>query len=139
MLPNKQVMGEVLTKGVPRMERIAYRYGYGGLTGLVKKALNIGPQTAVKMTDQFQGVFHRTDQLLSDGRPYLLGDRLSIIDILFCANGAPCVLEPRYGAPLPTLEQTPPAMQEVVKACRERPSGKFIQRIYQQHRLAKKI
>jgi glutathione S-transferase len=139
MLPNKQVMGEILTQGVPRMERIAYRYGgYSLLTGLVKKALNINAQTSTKMADQFQGVLDQTDQLLRDGRPYLLGDRFSVIDILFCANGAPCVLEPGYGAPLPTLQQAPPAMQQIVTACRDRPSGQFIQRIYEQHRLAKK-
>lgn len=134
MLPNKQVMDEILTKGVPKMERTAYRYGYTGLRSLVKKALNIGPQTSVKMADQFQRVFDRTDKLLRDGRPYLLGDRFSIVDILFCANGAPCVLEPGYGAPLPTLQQTPYTMRQIVQTCQERPSGQFIQRIYEQYR-----
>lgn len=134
MLPQHQVMREIWTQGVPRHERIMYRYFYPQLSGMVKNALKINANTAVTMADRVRRVFDQTDKRLSDGRPYLLGECFSIIDMLFCANSAPCVLEPLYGVRLPTLEQSPPAMREMVEECRARPSGQFIHRIYEQHR-----
>lgn len=44
------------------------------------------------------------------------------------------VLADGYGGHLPMIDKVPPDMQKVMYALRERPAGKYIQRIYDDHR-----
>ncbi len=99
------------------------------------KALSLGPEDAQKGLDKVKAGFDRCDQILSDGRQYLAGERLTLADLAFAASGAPMVLADGYGGHLPTLDKVPPEMRSVIMELRARPAGAFIQRIYDEHRL----
>ena len=74
---------------------------------------------------------------LADGRPYLMGDRLTIADIVFCTTTAPIVGERNYGPlpnTLPRFEDMPEEMRRRIQGWAEEPAGKYVKRVYAEHR-----
>ena len=71
---------------------------------------------------------------LQDDRPFLLGDRLTAADLSFAALAAPVLLPAEYGVPMPALDETPAALQEVIRELRGTPAGAFALRLYRAHR-----
>ena len=74
------------------------------------------------------------DDRLADGRNYLVGDRFSLSDMSFAEALAPLVLPANDGAPLPTFDEMPAALQSLCTELRARPAGRFALRIYHDHR-----
>ena len=72
--------------------------------------------------------------VLADGRRFLCGGRLTLADLAFATSGAPMVLARGYGGHLPPFEACPPEMQAVIGPLRDRPAGRFIQRLYDDYR-----
>lgn len=78
--------------------------------------------------------------MLSDGRKYLFGDRMTLADMAFAVSGAPLVLPANYGGDqfkqgaIPTFEQFPKELQEIISSKRQTPAGKFILRLYAEER-----
>lgn len=136
LLPHKKLTWAGFTTGVPWWETLFLTVGYGVIKALMFKALSLGPEDAQRGLDKVKAGFDRCDQILSDGRQYLAGDRLTLADLAFATSGAPMVLADGYGGHLPSLDQVPPDMQAVVKELRSRPAGAYIQRIYHEHRAA---
>ena len=64
---------------------------------------------------------------------------LILAALAFATSGAPVVLADGYGGHLPAIEACPPVMQEVFAELPARPSGRFIQRVYDKHRLGKPL
>ena len=60
----------------------------------------------------------RVAGLLSDGRPYLCGERFTAADLTFAALSAPLVMPPGYGVPLPQPEILPEATARLVRRAR---------------------
>lgn len=135
LLPRKDLTWASFTTGVPWWETLFLTFGYGIIKYLMFKGLGLTPEVAQKGLEAVQAGFDQCDQLLSDGRQYLAGDRLTLADLAFATSGAPMVLAKGYGGHLPTIDQVPPEMQAVMTALRARPAGAFIQRLYDQHRL----
>ncbi len=134
-LPRKDLTWTSFTTGVPWWETLFLSFGYGIIKYLMFKALGLGPEDAQKGLDTVMAGFDQCDALLSDGRQYLLGDRLTLADLAFATAGAPMVLANGYGGHLPSINQVPPEMFSVMSELRARPAGAYIQRIYDQHRL----
>ncbi|HMV36104.1 MAG TPA: glutathione S-transferase C-terminal domain-containing protein, partial [Turneriella sp.] len=74
--------------------------------------------------------------LLGDGRPFLCGDAISAADITFAALAAPVLLPDEYGVKLPDMRGLPTTRQlhETVEHYRSTPAGKFVLRLYREHR-----
>ena len=134
-LPRKDLTWAGFTTGVPWWETLFLVFGYGLIKSLMFKALGLGAADAEKALDKVRAGFDRCDDLLSDGRKYLAGDRLTLADLAFVTSGAPMVLAKGYGGHLPTIDKVPPEMSSVMNELRARPAGAFIQRIYDEHRL----
>jgi glutathione S-transferase len=71
---------------------------------------------------------------LADGRTYLAGTAFSAADLTFASLAAPAVLPPNYGSPMPTLDQLPGGMLEVVEEFRTTPAGEFVLTMYRDRR-----
>lgn len=133
-LQHKKVVWPSLTTGVPWWEKAFLTVGYGVIKSKMDKGLGLGPQDAEKALDTVRRAWDETDERLADGRRFLAGDRLTLADLAFSTSGAPMVLADGYGGHLPRLEDCPNTMQPVISDLRARPSGMFIQRIYDNFR-----
>jgi len=100
------------------------------------RGLQLSAENAEKGLLEVCKGFDRVDALLADGRRFLAGDRLTLADLAFATSGAPMVLANGYGGHLPTIDKVPQDMQAVMNALRARPAGAFIQRLYDEYRLA---
>lgn len=75
-------------------------------------------------------VFDEVAARLSDGRRFLVGDRLTAADVSFCALAAILVLPSEYRATLPTRARLTPEVRAEVLGYREHPAGKYLLRVY---------
>lgn len=137
LLPRKDLLLDPLTKGVPGWEKEILRAFYTPLTGIIKKSLKINyDKPPTQSENMIRKGFDYFDQLLSDGRPYLMGDSLTILDIATSSFAAPAVFESKYGngGLLPPFEEAPSEMVSFVNELRERPTAHYVKRIYNQYR-----
>ena len=83
--------------GVPRWEERFMRHGLGAVAPVIKRRLAITP--GIERFDE-RDIFRELDwvaELLSDGRPYLSGERFGAADLTFGALSA-AVVSPRTTA-----------------------------------------
>jgi glutathione S-transferase len=133
-LPVVQEMAPWALAGVPRWERGVFRVS-GRLVDLsIRRLLRIDPATAATALERVDRVFDDIAARLSDGRPFLLGDRFTAADLAFAALAAPMLLPARYGSPLPPPEAMPDALAREVRRLRVHPAGAFADRLYAQER-----
>lgn len=130
-LRDRALVWDSFTTGVPAWERLALRAGaYGPVRKRLIAALGLSDAVAAEALDSVRAGFDLVDARLADGRRYLCGDRLTLADLAFATSGAPMVLARGYGGHLPALETCPPDLRAVVSDLRDRPAGRFIQRLY---------
>jgi hypothetical protein len=101
--------------GVPTWERRALPLAYPVVTRVIDRFLDITPTTAAQSEAQVRMVFDAVATRLSDGRPYLCGDRFTAADLTFAALAASVLMPPEYGVPLPQPGELPVAMAGVVR------------------------
>ncbi len=140
LLPYQQIMVRPLSLGSPWIERLFVKYCYNLPEKLMWKSLKLSKAAADEAYVVIQRKFSEVDQILSDGRKFLLGDRMTLADMTFAVSGAPLVLPAGYGGyqyeqgPIPTFEQFPKELQENISAMRNTTAGKFILRLYAEER-----
>lgn len=135
LLRDRALVWDGFTTGVPGWERLALRAGaFGPVRKRLIGALKLSDTAAVAALDTVRAGFDRVEVLLADGRRYLCGDRLTLADLAFATSGAPMVLARGYGGHLPTLDACPADIRAVVTELRDRPAGRFIQRLYDEDR-----
>jgi len=98
--------------------------------------MQINHDEAERSRQIFEGEFDFVAGLLGDGRPFLCGDAISAADITFAALAAPVLLPDEYGVKLPDMRGLPATRQlhETVEHYRSTPAGKFVLRLYREHR-----
>jgi glutathione S-transferase len=73
---------------------------------------------AANALQQIREVFARVDKRLESGASHLVGDRLTLADVAFCACAGAVTLSPNYGGAVPKLEEIPDAMRLEVSKLR---------------------
>ena len=135
MLPfNREATIRVWTTRAPAWERTLVPLSFSRLASAMRRSLDLKPETVTEQRAVMETIFSQVDALLSDGRPFLMGEEFTAADLAFASLGAPAVCPPEYGGPLPKLEELPPAMRADVESIRARPSGQFILRLYREAR-----
>lgn len=133
-LLDRKDLDHVLLANVPRWEQLALKASRPAAILYLKRSLKIDAAGAERSRAKIDEAFQHIGALLGDGRRYLVGDRFTVADLTFAALAAPVLLPPSYGAPLPALEQFPPAAQAQLATWRRSPPGQFALRIYAEHR-----
>ena len=125
-----------MTAGVPTWERHAFRYGNKAVAFAVSKVLGVNDDNARAAEATFRAVFADVDARLADGRRFLAGDAFSLADLTFAALSAPLIAPPEYGVPLPTVDELPPGMVDVVREHRESRAGRHALAMFATERTA---
>jgi glutathione S-transferase len=120
--------------GVPRWERRFFHLTGRFVDRAIRRYLRIDAAAASAALQRVDQLFDDVAQRLSDGRPFLLGDRFTAADLTFAALAAPVLLPERYGSPLPPPEAMPEAMAREVRRLRAHPAGGFAARLYAEER-----
>ena len=120
--------------GVPAWERVAFKVTSPLVGVAIRRYLGVNADTSRAALDLVNGVFEDIAGRLSDGRPFLLGDRFTAADLTFAALAAPVLVPERYGSPLPPPSLLPSAAAEEVGRLRGHPAGRFADRLYREER-----
>jgi glutathione S-transferase len=93
-----------------------------------------GPDQAAAALAEVDRSFDWIEEILADGRPYLVGDRFTAADLAFAALSAAVLMPERYGVTLPRPEDYPGDFSREVERLRRRPAGVFAARIVEAER-----
>jgi glutathione S-transferase len=136
MLAQRELAVGFNNRGVSAWEDRLMRCGWPLVGRMIGTVLDIRP--GIEVQDEAE-VWHEFDfvaERLSDGRPYLSGERFGAADLTFAALSAAVLVPPGYGTPLPQPEVMPPALGAIVRRAREHPAGCHALALYDRHRHA---
>ena len=122
------------TFGVPFWQKLVFPLIFPKIEPIIRESFQITPTSATESYQEIIGVFDRVNQVLADGRQYLLGDQFSAIDITFAALAVPILQPPEQSTPSTSLDLLPAQMQADIHNCRSTPAGEFGLRLYREHR-----
>ena len=136
-LQDKKLFARLAPLNVPGFESTLWQTIYPALRVFLRWGLAIDEPRALHSTTRTREIFAEVDDLLADGRRYLVGDRFTLADLSFASLSGPALLvEDRegYDARLPTMDEAPPEMAAVARELRESPAGKFALRLFAEER-----
>ncbi|NSX54607.1 glutathione S-transferase family protein [Parasulfitobacter algicola] len=134
LLKTKSAVWPSITTGVPWYEKLTCLIAFPLVRSLMYKGLKLDQATADQALIQIYAGFDRFDALLADGRQYLVGRHMTYADLAVAVSLAPMILAQGYQGFLPNQAMCPDDMQVIYRQLRERPTGQFVQRIYDDHR-----
>jgi glutathione S-transferase len=122
------------THGVPTFERVMLPVLYPVVYAWIDRHLEITQETSDQSIAEVRVVFDEVADRLSDGRPYLCGERFTAADLTFSALSAAVLMPPEYGVELPPTDELPIAAAEVVHELRAHPAGRHALAMYRNER-----
>ena len=123
-----------VTPTVPAWERRLFTAAHPAVQWIIDRVLDVSAEAAAEAERAIDATLDRVAERLSDGRPYLNGERFSATDLTFAALSAPVVIPPQYGVPLPQPDILPAPMAARVRGWREHPAGAFALRLFAEER-----
>jgi glutathione S-transferase len=122
------------TFGVPFWQKLLFPIIFPKVESIIRESFKITPTSAAESYQEIIRVFDRVTEVLADGRKYLLGDRLSAIDITFAALAVPVLQPLEQYIPSEPIDSLPTQMQADIRHCRSTPAGEFGLRLYRENR-----
>lgn len=134
LLPQAKLLRSLWTRGVPPLEASLLPMITPLVRRLVRMGYKITPESAQRSLERVRGVFRQVDEMLSDGRRFLAGERFTAADLTFAALAAPVLLPVECRAVQPALDAVPLALREEILRLRETDAGRFALRMFSQER-----
>lgn len=136
MLPDRSFASAVITKRIPWNEKLTCKMNYSSLSATLQKELNLTESTPGERLKYIKTIFKQVDDLLSDKRRYLTGDKLTVADIAFAAVSAPLIVPYEFGGVIPEINDTPDELRKAINELRTTKAGQFVLRLYYEDRPA---
>ena len=136
LLAQKEDCRRLLTEGVAGWEKGFYRWFYPLVALLMRKGLHLEASSIERARQRIDKQLDLAGDRLSDGRPYLLGDRFSAADLTLAALTAPIFSVAAYGGSSLPMSELPSPMREQGERWQSHPVAGFVRRIYAEHRPA---
>lgn len=133
LLPQKSLVS-VMTQQVPRWQAVAFRATRPVALAAIRRGLKIDEAGVARSLAKIEDAFARVDQLLADGRKFLVGNRFSVADLTFASLAAPVLLPPEHPVPMPAFADMPAAAQEPILRWQHSRAGQHVLRLYQTER-----
>jgi len=122
----------VFEKGLGFIPKTIVRLKWDMVCDVMIKGMDLGDAQFLESQKILDGELDWLDGLLADGRQYLVGDTFSRADITAASLLGPLVNPPKH--PAYRLINLPPNVTKTVANWAERPTLKYISRIYADHR-----
>ncbi len=122
----------IFTKHLPLLKKLPIIVGWGKIRSIMKKRMDLGKQQGEESQAITDAELAWIDDLLSDGRAYLVGNRFSRADISVASLLSPLVLPEQH--PTYVGLTHPPRLAATVAAWDERPSLRWVRDVYAKHR-----
>jgi glutathione S-transferase len=123
-----------IAEGAPRWQRALLKVTRPHAVGMLRRGLKIDDAGVARSLVKIEQTMARVDEIVTDGRRYLAGDRFTVADLTFAALAAPILLPPEHPAQKVPLDLLPADARDQVLAWRERPSGRFGLSLYARER-----
>lgn len=130
LLPHRGILIEPFTRGIPGWEASLTRAIYPLQRGILSLLLRLNAPNAADALTQIRLIFDETDARVRDGRPFLLGERITLGDIALAAAAAPVTVPDGNRSPIPALASMPVVYAAIVDEMRKRPTAAFVQSVY---------
>lgn len=130
VMNDKKRMKSAWTRNVPAIEKALFPVVFPQMRSIARKKLDINSDSAAKAHETIGSIFEQVSELLSDGRKYLIGDRLSAADITFASLAAPAIAPPEHPIRSSRLEDLPPKMASEIREFRATRAGAFVLHLY---------
>jgi glutathione S-transferase len=134
LLPDLENTRRLMQQNVPAAEALAVRAAYPVARALLRRGLNINPESCARSLARLHELFDEVGAAVSGGREFLVGDRLSAADVTFAALAAPALFPDRITRWLCPRDQLPAPMRAEVDRFRATPAGAYALRLYSHHR-----
>ncbi len=122
----------IFTRDLPLPKKLRISIGWGKIRKLMMARMDLGTEQGQESRDITVGELDWVDELLSDGREYLVADRFSRADMAVASLLAPLVLPSEH--PTYNKMKHPPRMAADVSSWEQRPSLQWVRDIYAKHR-----
>jgi glutathione S-transferase len=133
IVDHPEIVRPVFTGNLPLLQKLIVSLGWGKIRKIMIKKMDLGPEQRVESRDIVDAELSWLDDLLSDGRQYLVGNEFSRADLSAASLLAPLVSPPQH--PVYAGLSLPPLLAGEVAAWDQRASLQWVQRMYQEHRL----
>lgn len=135
MLPDRDlVLGLSNKQNAPALEKRLLPLFFPVVRPAMRRAMRITPEGAARSFRKVEAMFAEVGKKLEDGRSFLVGDALTMADLTFASLAAVVLAPPEYGAPLCPIETLPREPAAHMRAWQELPAGKFVARLFREHR-----
>ncbi len=136
-LQKPEIMFKLAENNAGTMQALVYKALYPFSRRLMTSALEINKQQADQDLKQIFQIFDDVEQQLSDGRPFLFGNKITAADISFACLGGilmlPTISE-GYAAYLPSLDEVDPELARIANHLRKHKAGKWILKLFSEQR-----
>ncbi len=132
MVEYPKTVRPIFIKGLPLLHKIVVSWRWPLVRKLMIKGMDLGAEQFEDSKRILEGELNWLDGLLSDGRPYLAGERFSRADLAAASLLAPLASpkeHPTYGA-----LNRPPRFAANLAGWEGRPSILWVREIYKEHR-----
>ena len=133
---SSKVLSGLVRDNAPALQRMAFTVTRPVMVAALRRSLGVHERGAARSLERVRDVFDRYGKRL-EGRRYLVGDRFTAADLTMAALAAPVVgigHEHGYGAKMPRLDDLADEPRQVMTELADSPVGRFIHRIYAEHR-----
>lgn len=134
VLQQPELLKALWCQGIPKKELAMYPRLLPKITQMVVDALDISQDSAESALKDISQVFETVERLLSDGRSFLFGDRMTGADLTFAALAVPIILPEEHPMHHAGGLLYPRKMAREVLAFRTTLVGEFVLRMYRDYR-----
>jgi glutathione S-transferase len=122
----------IFSRDLPFLQRIGVTLAWPKIVPIMIKGMDLGERQGVESRDILLGELDWLDGMLSDGRSFLHGDKLTRADITAASLLAPLVNPPEH--PVYAALKLPEELAATIANWQDRPSLKWVRQIYAQYR-----
>ena len=133
LLPHKNLIMKCMQTSTSKSQLRWFSWGFPIFSLLMRKGMSINKNSAARAYKKLKELLEEYE-MMADGE-YFVGSRLSIADIAFASLAGPLVLPDQYGSIVPTIDELPQQLQDIVLEFRSMSGGKRVLRLYEQNRV----